>query len=144
MIIRRYKSTLLYRHACSTACSVSLAVLLSACGSGATDNPADTSAATGSASLSAAQLAADDTNTLSLAQAAAAGLEPVQTVETSTDSDATVEPNVGDISVAESQNENVPELGPALAPVTNTTGNSDSDSSGTDAPTAVYNANTGA
>lgn len=113
MKIERYKSNLLYRHAVISACSVSLTVLLSACGSGTEDSTATIASATGNASISAAQLAADDTNTLSLAQAAAAGLVTVESVETSTTTDAIVQPNAASISAITDATGSTPELGEA-------------------------------
>lgn len=126
MKIGRYKSTLLYRRASTSACSVSLAVLLSACGSGNGTDVTQTNApvANGNASVSAAQLASDDTTTLSVAQAAAAGLVPVQTVETTIDNDLTVDQNVSEAIEASQTPE--PELGAAeQSPTTDSEGDVD-------------------
>ncbi len=93
---QRCKPNQLYRNAVVTACQVSLVVLLSACGSG-NDSEPSTPIATGFASVSAAQLAADGTTTLSIAQATAAGLVPAQSVATQNGEDTTAQviPEVG-------------------------------------------------
>ena len=123
MIKQRYKTTTLYRNPVSTMCQLSLVVLLSACGSGSDEaSTLDSTAATGNTSVSAAQLAADGTTSLSLAQATGAGLVPVASVETSTDSDISVDSGVdaAQLATGEADN-NSPDLGAAAEATSNPT-----------------------
>ena len=114
MKYQRHKSSLLYRSTAITLSQLSLVVLLSACGNGS-DDPAI--AATGNSSVSAAHLAADGTTTLSIAQATAAGLVVVPSVESSQETDLSVSSGV-DAAIESSQSGNVdepiPNVGAAL------------------------------